>query len=202
MSLGIAYASEMVEEVTIWAVEACLLKFLDYDSALHFERAGTEVELQHAVAFEVKCSGDILCRQHIVEVGEVGARPGIAFSSCAFELGVEGRDIDRSAEHEVLEQVCHAGELSVFIARADVVQHIDGSHGCGRVIRMHHTQAVGKRVALHWYVVAVHSLRTFIDSIRMSVLGRSALSVCAFSILSTVSMPSITSPNTVYAPSR
>ncbi len=78
---GVCQTAQVVRNVAIRPVEACLLEFLYYYSSLYLERAFAEVEGEHAVAFDMECRGYVLSRQSVVEIGEVGACPGVALSS-------------------------------------------------------------------------------------------------------------------------
>ena len=99
---------------------------------------------------------DILRRYAEVEIGKVAACPCIAAAPGALEFGIEIFDIGRAAEHQVFEQVGHAGTAPLLVARTDVVEYIHAHHGRGRVGRVHDAQTVGQGVAIDCQGVVAH----------------------------------------------
>ena len=97
-----------------------------------------------AVALEPQGSLDVRCREYIEEIGVVGRGPGVRLSSGTGELAVEVGNIGRTAEHKVLEEVGHSGVAGVFVARADIIQHIDHRHGLRGVVVEDYTESVFK----------------------------------------------------------
>ena len=201
MGVAIEHWAQVVHQVAVWTVEALLLELFDDHLPLYFERCVAEARGEHAVAFEVEECLGVVCRRHFIEVCEVVAGPCVALAAGLGELAVEVVDVGRASEHKVLEEVGHAGEGGLFVAGADVVHYVQRHHGGRRVAAVHDTQAVRQREAVCPGRAQGFSM-AFIDSTRMSEMGRSLRSVCACCILSTTSMPLTTSPKTVYALSR
>lgn len=121
----------------------------------------------------------------------------------------------RTAEHQMLEQMGKAGMLGMLVARTDIVNDVQCHHLRAGILVVYQPQAVGETmlIYLHTCVTERDSLPKGLTQFCLSVnhshllnlhiLFRTSLrSVFTCCILSTTSMPSTTSPNTVYSPSR
>src|SRR5690606_475714 len=84
------------------------------------------------------------------EAGEVvgAVQPGGAVEADAALAHLAGNVLvgGRALEHQVLEQVRHAGLAVVLVARADQVGHVDGGDRLARIGEQHHPHAVVQRV--------------------------------------------------------
>jgi hypothetical protein len=69
------------------------------------------------------------CVEHFVVVGAVEGGGAVELHAAVGELARDVRVLGRALEHQVLEQVRHAGLAVVFLARADLVGDV---HGDGR----------------------------------------------------------------------
>lgn len=91
------------------------------------------------------------------------------------------------------------GMLRVFISSSHIIENIERNHLRTGVLRMNQSQTIIQNMPVdlqHIYSIT-ETLIIFTSS-----SGRSLRSVFTCWILSTMSMPSTTSPKTVYSPSR
>ena len=130
------------------------------------------------------------------------------FPSRQLQRGVIIGNMRRTAKHQMLEQMGKTGVFRMLIARTDIIDDVQRHHLRTGILVMHQTQAIGETMFVYFSyavdedVAKVHHSITVTFVIFTSSSGRSLRSVFTCCILSTTSMPSSTSPNTVYSPSK
>ena len=184
--------SHQMSHIAVRLVQIALLELFNDHMALYFQALFAEIEGEHAVAFQPESRFCILLGQGDVVIGDVVVGPCIVLASRILDMCVVVGDVDGTSEHQVFEQMCETCVFGVFITGTHIIQHIDGYHTGRLVFAMYDAEAVVKYLPIDGY----HS-NTVIFRIRMFSFGRSALPVGVPSIFSTVSIPSITCPNTV-----
>ena len=192
MSL-IRHFPKQMGSISVGLVQVSLLKLFDNYLTLYLQTAGREIKTQHTVAFQPKTCFHILVRQGYIIIRNVVVRPCVILASCILHGRIIIGHVYRATEHQVLKQMGKACMCRVFIAGTYIVKYVQSNHLCRVIFIMYDAQSVGKRMSVYLN----HFSNTSALSIRIFVTGRSARPVFAFPILSTTSMPSVTSPNTV-----
>ena len=194
---GVGHAVDTMRQVAIRLIETALLELLNYNLFLNRYTLLIQVQPEQASRLKPQCSLKILGRQRLVVVGHVGTRPGIALAPGSLQGPVKVGSIARTCEHEVLHEMGQTGARLVLVTTAHVVKQVDTHHARRAIVMMQQGEAVGQLIDVdvdHSTIVAF--------MIFTSCLGRLAALVSTCWIRSTTSMPSITSPKTVYCASR
>lgn len=114
-------------------------------------------------------------------------------------------DIHRSAKHQVFEQMREACMLRMLVARTHIIDDIQRNHLRTGIFVMHQPQTIVQRMPVdleHSPFPALYLFQYFhFDNLHI-LFGTVVAIGLHFLDLSTTSMPSSTSPNTVYSPSR
>ena len=201
----IYHSSEIVHKVSIRAIQTRYLKLLYNNVSLHFQWLWCEWERQHSVAFQAECHFNVFCRENIVEIREIIACPGIVQSSCTLQFAVKVRNIYGAAKHQMLKQMSHPCAFRRLVSCSHEIQHVHQYHCSVLAVLVNYFQSVWKseNAVVHRVNSPVYSpfwvTYSFIVAliIFISCFGRSFLSVSAFSIAATTSIPSVISPKTV-----
>ena len=121
------------------------------DLALGLDDLGVEGEVLDAVGFHVEeqlergGGGPVGVGGEVVGGGGVVVAAGVVHGGVEFTFAV----LLRAVEHHVLEEVREAGDAFVLVARADLVEGVEGDVGDGVVFLHEDGHAVGKGLLLH-----------------------------------------------------
>ena len=116
------------------------------------------------------------------------------------------RNMHRTSEHQMLEQMGKARMPGMFVTSTHVINNIQRQpSACWCPLCAPTAEPLSNIflfIFIKWNDRLHHQSITVTFLITTSSSGRSLRSVLTFCILSTISIPSSTSPNTVYAPSK
>ena len=147
----IGHGPEQQEGVAVGLVEVALLELLDNDLLLHSQRLGREGQTEHAVGLQPEGCLDVVRGCDRIVVGHVVAGPGIVLAPGFLERRVEVGDMDRTAEHEMLEEMGKASATGRLVFRPYIVQQVQRRHASRGVVVVYDAQTIGQYVTAEGY---------------------------------------------------
>jgi len=115
---------------------------------LGIEVAPADVRVDHPVRFhgERPVEARVVCIERFEIVRAVPSRCAVRLHAALAEFGEDVAARRSALEHQVLEQVGHAGLAVIFVRRADLVGHIHGRRRVRRIRKQQYREAVGQPV--------------------------------------------------------
>ena len=133
-----------MSHITIRLVQATLFKFLHHYRTLHFKTLLTECQFQHAVGLQPEADFHIRFWNRQVVIGYIIIGPCIILPACQLQRSVIIRNMHRTSEHQMLEQMGKARMLGMFVTGTHVINNIQGNHLRAGVLIVHQPQTVVK----------------------------------------------------------
>ncbi len=141
---------QLLVEPAIDIVLDALAALVRDDIALGLDRRGLEHEVLHPLRLEPDAEREVARGQGQLVVGPIDPGRGVRFAARALDEAIEltRRQALGLAEHQVLEQVRHAGRARALVARADAKPGLERDDRCALVDRGDQAEAVAQAVAL------------------------------------------------------
>ncbi len=118
----ISQTSEMVHQITVWSIQAGLLKLLHHYIFCTSSTLPVRIGASIRSLSTQKCCLDINGRHYGVEISEIIGGPGIIDTTGVLYGTVKIGHIGRPSKHEMFKEMSHAGARRTFVARTGIVK--------------------------------------------------------------------------------
>ena len=138
----VRHRRKMMKSIAVRFVQSSFFELFYNHFFLRIQVFFTDIQVRHTVTFEPKRTFDIFSRKNFVKIRLVSVGKSVVFAASILYRRIKIFDVFRAAKHQVFKKVRHTRLLMHFVARTDIVQHIQSRHRRTRIFVDDNTKTI------------------------------------------------------------